>query len=155
MRRACTPAKPAAQVWRRRLALFGLLGLLALAPALSPPGADGRPHRGKTAQKLNIAISLRGQHQLRLLRVKVRLRCRDGGLLYDDLSDFEPTRLRPGGRFADLQVGPTDRVSWRGRLRGGRIVGRIRVTDRLRNGVPCDSGAVSFTARPRAGRQPA
>ena len=137
------------RAWRMALPALLACALLAFAPA----GADAAVYKGKTGQKFKIAIAPAGRHRIKLLRFKIRLRCRDGSLLYDDLSDFDPARLRADGRFADFQKGPTDEVIFRGRARGPKVKGRLRVRDKLKNGVPCDSGTVQFaTSRVRRGR---
>jgi len=121
--------------------------LVFVAIAATPAQAAGT-HRygGKTAQKFRLQI-VAEKGGISLVRFKIRLRCRDGSVLFDDLSDFEPATLRPGGRFSDLQVGPRDEVIWRGRLAGAKVSGSLRVRDKLKSGVPCDSGSVGFAAR--------
>lgn len=134
------------------IALTALCCPLALSASSTSAGAaQGERYTGKTAQKFTITLSV-GERRIQMLRFKIRLRCRDGSLLFDDLSDFEPARLKRGGRFSDLQFGPTDEVIARGRVGKGRVSGKLRVRDKLANGVPCDSGAVGFSAAPVAGR---
>lgn len=118
---------------------------LSATIAAAPVGASER-YSGKTAQKFRITIGA-SRHQVQLVRLKIRLRCRDGSLLFDDLSDFEPARLRQGGRFSDLQVGPSDEVVFRGRLVGSKANGKLRVRDKLASGIPCDSGSVGFAVK--------
>jgi hypothetical protein len=134
------------------LALLCLSALLGAA-LFSLPGASARSarhvYRGKTSQKLAIQLSI-APAKIELIRFKATLLCRDGSLLHADLSDFEASPLKRGGRFSDTQSGPTDTVSWHGRMRAGKVTGSVRVTDRLEGGVRCDSGAVGFSAR-RAG----
>lgn len=126
------------------------VALLATAFVLAAPvGADAAGqsvYQGKTAQSFKIRVAV-GDQTLDLIRFKIRLRCLDGSVLLDDLSDFEPTRLRAKGRFADIQFGPTDEVRWKGRLRGSRIRGIVRVRDTVRGNVPCDSGQIGFSVR--------
>ena len=131
----------------RRLGL-ALSAAAVFAAIAVPTQASSDTHRysGKTAQKFHLSVET-GKGTITLLRFKIRLRCRDGSLLFDDLSDFEPARLRGGGRFSDLQAGPTDEVVWRGRLGGTKVSGIVRVRDELKSGVPCDSGSVGFAAR--------
>ncbi len=131
---------------RGRACRFALVALLSIALFATATASAGL-YKGKTAQKLKIAIAPAGEHRIKLLRFKIRLRCRDGSLLYDDLSDFEPARLKRDGRFSDLQAGPSDEVIWRGRVRGRKVDGQLRVKDRLENGVPCDSGSVGFAVQ--------
>jgi hypothetical protein len=126
------------------LVAVALLAMRSMAPA----AATGGSYRGKTAQGFRLRARLDSRrHQIFLVRVKVKLRCRDGGLLYDDLSNFEASSLEAGGRFADMQLGPTDEVQWNGRVSGGRLQGNLRVKDKVSGGVQCDSGTVRFGAR--------
>lgn len=126
--------------------IAGIALLVASATALARHRAVVHRYDGKTEQGFRLRVSAKGQ-RIYLVRFKAKLRCHDGSLLYDDLSDFEATRLRRGGRFADLQFGPSDEVQWQGRLRGGRVRGSLRVRDKLKNGVSCDSGTVRFGVR--------
>lgn len=126
--------------------LLALAVAIACIPTEEAEALRGARYVGKTAQKFRITMKV-GKRHIQLLRFKIRLRCRDGGLLFDDLSDFEPARLRRKGRFADLQFGPTDEVITRGRVRGSRVTGKIRVKDKLKNGIRCDSGSVRFNVR--------
>lgn len=123
-----------------------------MACALLVPGPAGaaRPavYRGKTAQGRPLQLSV-GAREITLVRFKVRMLCRDSSLLFGDLSDFEPSRLR-GTSFADIQYGPHDVVRWRGRVKGASVSGTLRVKDRLKSGVRCDSGPVRFRVK-RAG----
>lgn len=105
-----------------------------------------RVFRGRTKQDKRIQLAV-SRSRITLVRVKVQLRCHDGGLLYDDLSDFEATELRRGSRFSDVQVGPSDEVHLQGRVRGRGVRGKLRVQDTLRGGIRCDSGFVPFSAR--------
>jgi len=130
-----------------RLALVALFAGLVLFASHSDADAARRlVFKGKTAQNYNIRVTVIGK-RVYLIRFKIRLRCLDGGILFDDLSDFEATRLRAKGRFADLQFGSTDEVRWRGRLRGRTVRGMLRVKDKVRGSVPCDSGQVGFAVR--------
>jgi hypothetical protein len=134
----------------RRLRVIALLvvAVLFLAAAVSPAAATGGAYRGKTAQGFHLRVRLDGRRdRIFLVRVKVKLRCRDGGLLYDDLSDFEASRLKADGRFADMQIGPSDEVRWWGRVHGNRVRGSLRVKDKVAGGVRCDSGTVRFGVR--------
>jgi hypothetical protein len=135
---------------RERLLLASLLAALLCSLFLPLQGASATRrvvYRGKTEQKRKIQLAS-APGQIVLVRFNAKLLCRDGSLLHADLSDFEASPLRRDGSFSDLQHGPTDTVSWHGRLRGGRVTGALRVRDRLESGVRCDSGRVGF----RAGR---
>jgi hypothetical protein len=118
------------------------LCLVAL-PALGAAATNGT-YAGKTGQGFNIHARVAGSH-IYLIRVKARLRCHDGGLLYDDLSDFEATPLDRTGNFTDVQFGPSDEVQWRGHLKGSQIRGSVRVKDKVTGGIACDSGTVRFS----------
>ena len=99
--------------------------------------------RGRTAQHREIRFGLRPGH-VDLKHVTVRLRCRGGDVLIDEESGFAPSPFR-GARVRDLQIGSTDRVWIRGRLRGRSLRGTIRVRDHWGR-LPCDSGWVRFHA---------
>lgn len=133
---------------RARLCICLCLSALLLALIPSQGSASGARHvyRGKTAQKLKLQLSV-SSGEITLIRFKVTMLCRDGSLLHGDLSDFEGSALTHSGGFADTQYGPTDSVHWKGRLRGRKVSGSLRVTDRLSGGVRCDSGLVGFSAR--------
>ncbi|MGE5282893.1 MAG: hypothetical protein ACM3N0_11370 [Chloroflexota bacterium] len=108
--------------------------------------AAARVYKGKTRQSRSIRIAVSAR-SLKVLRFKASLRCRDGSILVDDESGFLPTPIRANGRFRDEQVGSTDEVLIRGR-RSGRVVrGRLRVRDRLGNGVRCSTAWIKFSAR--------
>jgi hypothetical protein len=135
---------------RRRL-LISLCLTALLGAALTPSqGSASRSrhhvYRGKTAQKRKIQLAST-LAKITPIRFKVKLLCRDGSLLYGDLSDFEASPLKRNGRFSDTQYGPTDSVSWHGRIKGPEVSGSLRVKDRLESGVRCDSGLVAFSAR--------
>lgn len=104
--------------------------------------------KGKTRQGRAIRLTSSG-NRLRLKRFTIALRCRNGGILIDDESGFVPTHLGRGGRVRDHQVGSTDDVWLRGRLRGRVLRGAVRVQDRWGR-ARCDSGWVRFHARLRA-----
>jgi hypothetical protein len=131
-------------------ALLIAMGAIALL-ATQAPAQSARPalYRGKSNQGRPIQFST-SQNQITLIRFKVKMLCRDGSLLFGDASDFEASALRANGAFADVQYGNTDTVSFKGRLKGGKLKGTLRVKDRLKSGVRCDSQPVSFTAK-RAG----
>jgi len=129
------------------LAACALLAVVAISAAQAPTGA----YRGTTEQNRKVQLRVTA-HTVTLIRLKIRLRCLDGSILYDDLSDFAPTRLQTRGRFADVQVGPTDEVLWRGRVRARSVRGKLRVKDKVAGNVSCDSGFVGFAARPAGQR---
>ena len=127
-----------------------LLFTAAHAHAAHRHNAGRVAYSGKTSQGPRIHIVGSGS-EITLVHFRVTMLCRDGSYLYGNASDFEPTRLKRGGRFSDVQYGKTDVVSWKGRASAKKVVGALRVKDRLKGGVRCDSGSVRFTAR-RAGR---
>jgi hypothetical protein len=122
-----------------------LCGALVSASNATPRHQKHATYKGKTAQKRPIQLSV-SEHQITLIRFKVKMLCRDGSLLFGDASDFEATPLTPSGRFSDTQRGKSDIVAWRGHLAKGRVIGSLRVKDRLASGVRCDSQAVRFEA---------
>jgi hypothetical protein len=132
--------------------LFGAAMACALVTAQGVAFAGGTPKRvykGKTRQRRVVRLSARG-NSMKLHHFTAKLKCRDGSILIDEESGFQRTRLRRGGRFHDVQVGSTDEVFFKGRVRNDVIHGKIRVTDRLgKHGVRCRSGWIGFSARER------
>lgn len=120
---------------------------VAGAPAAGPHPQDGKVlYRGKTSQGRPIEVAV-APGRVTLVRFAVRALCRDGSVLHATVDGFEATALGPGGRFADVQYGSSDAVSWRGRFAPGQISGSLRVKARLRSGVGCDSRSVRFKVR--------
>lgn len=132
------------------LLVCGLPVAGALAAGSHPQ--DGKVvYRGKTSQGRPIAVAA-APGRVTLLRFAVRALCRDGSVLHATVDGFEPTTVGPRGRFADVQYGSSDAVSWKGKVASGQISGSLRVKARLRSGVGCDSRTVRFKAR-RASRR--
>jgi hypothetical protein len=116
------------------------------AGLIAPTGADARRvYKGKTAQSRTIKVAV-GKRNLKIMRFKAELKCRDGSVLIDDESGFLPTPIRSNGSFRDAQVGSTDEVLIRGRRKGRVVRGRLRVRDRVGK-VRCSSKWIKFTAR--------
>lgn len=116
------------------------------AAAAAPPAQAGN-YKGKTRQGRVIAFRLTPAG-LDLRHFSIRLRCRDGSVLIDQESGFEPASLRGNGSFREVQYGSTDKVWFRGRTTHRRVRGRIRVKDHWGK-IRCNSGWVRFTARRR------
>jgi hypothetical protein len=137
---------------KARLCIIAAVSVFSamLLSSAQAPAQKRSVYRGKTAQKRPIQIAA-SPRQITPIRFKARMLCRDGSLLFGDLSDFEPTPLTSTGRFTDIQHGHTDTVIWRGRVTGQKLSGILRVKDRLPSGVRCDSGLVRFSAK-QAGR---
>jgi hypothetical protein len=133
----------------RRLATGGVLACLIAAMAATVPAdaATKALFKGRTGQKRVVKLRA-GRQALQIVRFEIRLSCRDGSTLIDEESGFVRTPVHPNGRFSDVQVGSTDTVLIRGRAKRGAIHGRLRVQDRLRRGIKCDSHWVRFSARP-------
>ena len=100
---------------------------------------------GKTKQGRKIRLRVGGL-SLKLLNFSAKLKCRDGSILIDKESGFEVTGLEKGGRFKDRQYGSTDTVSFRGKVTGNRVRGKLRVQDKWKK-VKCDSKWVKFSAK--------
>jgi len=137
---------------RFRLVIGAMMVCALILAAEGAPLAGAAPKRvykGKTAQKRPVRITLRG-HTLKLRHFSARLKCRNGANLIVAESGFVRTPIRSGGRFRDVQVGSTDEVFFRGRVRGRVVRGRLRVKDRLHKGGPrCASRWIKFQARLR------
>jgi len=134
----------------RRLILCGLLVLGLVGVQVSM--ASAATYKGKTAQKRTIRIAGNAK-SIKVKRFKVELKCRNGTILVDDESGFLSTKLRKGGKFKDRQYGSTDTVWFRGKRRGKRVSGKLRVTDKLGSGVRCNSGWVKFNAKLSKGKK--
>jgi hypothetical protein len=134
---------------RFRLAIGAMTVCALILAAEGAPLAGAAPKRvykGKTAQKRPVRITMRG-HTLKMRHFTARLKCRNGDKLVVEESGFVRTPIRGGGRFHDVQVGSTDEVFFRGRVRGKVVRGRLRVKDRLHKGGPrCASRWIKFRA---------
>jgi hypothetical protein len=136
-----------------RARIAALLAAALLAAALFATGATAGgqkgghlTYRGKTSQKKAIRI-LVAPDRITLLGFGARLLCRDGSVLYANAAGFEATKLSGGGHFSDVQYGAGNTVSWQGRARAAKVVGRLRITARLKGGVHCDSQPVRFAVK--------
>ena len=130
--------------WRLAAALAACAALLLLQ-AVPGAAAPQRVFVGKTAQKRTVALAHSGG-RLNVRHFSAALRCKDGSTLIVAESGFRPTPVR-GRRFSDVQVGSTDTVYLRGRLAGGAVRGKLRVTDRLgKRGPRCASRWIGFRA---------
>lgn len=114
------------------------------AAALTPAAGT---YKGKTKQGRNTVFRL-AHGQLDLRHFSIELKCRDGSILIDQESGFEPSSLRANGTFREYQYGSTDKVWFRGRVDDRRMRGRIKVKDRWGK-IRCNSGWVRFTAKRR------
>lgn len=136
---------------RALIAVFAALLVCGLpaagALAAGRHAQDGKVvYRGKTSQGRPIAVAA-APGRVTIMRFAVRALCRDGSVLHATVDGFEATAVGPGGRFADVQYGSSDVVSWKGKVVPGQISGTLRVKARLRNGVSCDSRSVRFKVK--------
>jgi len=123
--------------------------MLAVEGAPLAGAAPKRVYKGKTAQKRPVRITMRG-NTLKLRHFTAALRCRNGVRLIVSESGFVRTPIRRNGRFRDVQVGRTDEVFFKGRVRGKVVRGKVRVKDRLhKRGPRCASKWIGFRARLR------
>lgn len=133
----------------RRIAACLILtcSAMAVSAAFALAASNGETkYVGKTKQHRNIRLAASSK-QVRLQNFSIELHCRDGSVLVDQESGFEPTAIR-GGKFSDKQFGSTDTVVYKGRVQHGKVTGTVKVNDRLGK-VRCSSPAVKFTARAR------
>jgi hypothetical protein len=133
-----------------RLIVCGAIAccLVAGSAAASADPAAAELFKGKTSQGYRIKVLVREQ-AFRIHVFDVDLRCRDNSGLTLVEGGFLWTKVGKRGRFKDAQFGRTDSVYFRGRLHERRIRGRLRVTDRLRDGTRCASRWIAFNATPR------
>lgn len=123
-------------------------GLIAGGAAVSADRASAELFKGRTGQGYGIKVQVREQ-AFRVHVFDIDLRCRDGSELPLIMNGYLWKRVGKGGGFRDAQFGLTDATYLRGRLHERRISGRLRVTDRLRDGTRCASRWISFNATPR------
>ncbi|HVT00339.1 MAG TPA: hypothetical protein VHE08_07475 [Solirubrobacterales bacterium] len=121
--------------------------------AMAVPGAfalaashDESKYVGKTRQHRAIRLKANAK-RVRMQGFSIELHCRDGSLLIDQESGFEPSTLKRG-KFNDTQYGSTDTVIYKGKVQGKKITGTLKVRDRVGK-VKCSSPTVKFTARRR------
>lgn len=123
------------------------IGLLAGDAAVQAEPAEAKLFKGKTAQGYKMKVLVRGQ-AFKLQKFDIDLKCRDGSELALIESGFLWKKVGKRGGFRDAQFGRTDSVYFRGKLSEKRIRGKVRVTDRLRNGTRCSSAWIGFKATP-------
>ncbi len=135
---------------RFRTTLAGvLICALALIAVLAVGSASARLYQGRTAQKYPIKVAVNGG-KLKVLHFKAKLSCADGSVLVDTESGFQPTRIGKGGKFQDVQVGSTDEVILKGRRRGKKVSGKVRVIDHIgKKKIKCHSRLIKFTVKPK------
>lgn len=133
-----------------RLIVCGAIacGLVAGSAVASAEPAEARMFQGQTSQGYRIKAQVREQ-AFRIHVFDIDLRCRDGSELALIMGGYLWTKIGKGGSFRDAQFGRTDSTYFRGRLGERRIRGRLRVTDRLRDGTRCASRWIVFNATPR------
>jgi len=133
----------------KRLFLAGALvcGLLATSAVASAESADARKFTGRTAQRYRIVMDVKGR-SVKFLRFDIRVSCRRAPNMILAESGFLRTPVRRGA-FRDVQFGRTDTVRFRGRVTRKAVSGRVRVIDKPRKGVRCQSRWVKFRATPR------
>jgi hypothetical protein len=130
---------------RLTMAVACVFGCAALTLDPAAAASDGGLLKGRTQQKRVIRLAHHGD-RVQIKHFSIQLRCRDGSILIDTESGFLPTPLRGGGRIRDHQVGNTDDVWIKGRLRGRVLRGAIRVRDRVGR-IRCSSKWVRFHAK--------
>jgi hypothetical protein len=131
--------------YRRRL------GVIACVTAMACGGvamAAGTPtFKGKTSQKKAIRFKF-AAGRISGLHFTVNLTCSNGDPLTDTESGFQATKVSHG-KFSDDQIGKTDEVKLRGRIKGKKASGKITVSDKISPSVTCGPQTVKFTARRR------
>lgn len=133
----------------RRIATCLVLSIVATAAPgpMALAASHGRIHYvGKTRQHRAIRLQASGG-QVQIQSFAIELHCRDGSALVDQESGFEPSALR-ADKFRDTQYGSTDAVSYAGQIRGSRVTGTLKVSDRVGK-VRCVSPTVKFSAHGR------
>jgi hypothetical protein len=128
----------------RRLTPF-ISVVLVLALAGLATAATSRTFKGKTSQNSSIAFSLKSR-TITHMHFNITLSCSDGDTQPETLSGFERIRVNSKNRFSDHQVGKTDDVRTTGKVKGARVTGTVRVTDKISKTVTCGPGSATFTA---------
>lgn len=129
--------------------MVGALMLVAEGAPSADAASKKRVYKGKTAQKRPVRITKRGD-SIKLRHFVAALKCRNGVRLIVSESGFVRTPLRGNGSFNDVQVGRTDEVFFKGRVRGKLVRGKVRVKDRLhKRGPRCASRWINFRAKLR------
>lgn len=121
-----------------------VIGCAALT--IDTVGAKPNPGiiKGKTAQKRNIRLTLH-RGAMKIKHFGIEAKCRDGSILEIKESGFLPSPMKKG-KVRDYQIGNTDKVWIRARIKGHQVHGHLRVTDRVGK-IKCNSGWVRFHAR--------
>jgi hypothetical protein len=126
-----------------------VVALLALAMvyASAADAATTRKYKGKTSQGKTITFKIKS-NKLSALKFSITLNCSDGSTLTDTESGFQATKISKN-KFSDDQVGSTDEVviSGKRKSKGKKVIGTIKVTDKLSSTVSCGPGTVKFTAK--------
>jgi len=133
----------------RRIAACLILtcSAMAVSAAFALAASNGESkYVGKTKQHRKIRLAASSE-QVRLQSFSIELHCRNGSVLVDQESGFEPSAIRHG-KFNDKQYGSTDTVIYKGQVQRRKITGTVKVRDRLGK-VRCSSPTVKFTARAR------
>jgi hypothetical protein len=128
-------------------------GAVACCLVVGGAGASAEPveaqtFKGKTSQGYRIKAQVKGE-AFRIHVFDIDLRCRDGSELALIMGGYLWTKVGKRGAFHDAQFGRTDSTYFRGRLNERRLKGKLRVTDRLRDGTRCASHWITFNATPR------
>jgi hypothetical protein len=128
------------------------LAAVLAAALLWVPAADAakaHKYKGKTSQGKAITFTVKGK-SLKSLKFVITLNCSDGSTLTDTESGFQATSIK-SGKFSDDQVGTTDEVILKGKLKskGKRASGTLKVTDKFSSTVNCGPTTVKFSAKRR------
>jgi hypothetical protein len=118
---------------------------LTLVWAAAADAATARKYKGKTAQGKAIKFTIKG-NTLKGLTFSITLNCSDGSTLTDTESGFQSTTIKKN-KFSDDQVGSTDEVVVKGKRKGKKVTGTIKVTDKLNSSVTCGPQTVKFSAK--------
>ena len=126
-------------------ALCACVVVIALAVAAVAAAATRHTYKGRTSQGSAVSFSIKGR-TLTNLRFSITLNCPDGTTVPESESGFQAIRINSKGRFSDRQVGKSDDVRTSGTVKGTRVTGTVRVTDKVSKTVTCGPGSATFTA---------
>jgi hypothetical protein len=94
---------------RRIAALLTLTALAVVALTGSALAAAAGLYAGKTGQGRTMRLTANAR-QVRMRNFSIKLNCRDGSVLIDQQSGFEPSKIRRH-KFLDTRYGSTDKVT--------------------------------------------
>jgi len=126
--------------------IVGVGVALALVGVTAADAATSRTYKGKTGQKKAISFKVKGS-KITSLKFTINLTCSDGSTLTDVESGFQTIKIGKRGKINDDQVGSTDEIVMKGKKKGKKVTGTLKVTDKLNSSTSCGPQTVKFSAK--------